>query len=78
MLSPPAICLSVTDGPWQVKRLGYNKSVSSAMIHHSAGVASEIAQSNQGREREAGKSAHSRPAQVDSKEKEKHSGRKVY
>lgn len=69
VLSPPAICLSVTDGPEQVKRLGWNKSVSSAMIHHSAGVASEIAQSNQGREREAGKSAHSRPAQMDSKEK---------
>lgn len=69
MLSPPAICLSVTDGPWQVKRLGWNKLVSSAMLHHSAGVASEIAQSNQGREREAGKRAHSRPAQMDGKEK---------
>lgn len=71
VLSPPAICLSVTDGPWQVKRLGWNKSVSSAMLHHSAGVASEIAQSNQGREREAGKRAHSRPAQMDGKEKRK-------
>lgn len=71
VLSPPAICLSVTDGPWQVKRLGWNKSVSSAMLHHSAGVASEIAQSNQGREREAGKRAHNRPAQMDGKEKRK-------
>jgi hypothetical protein len=63
-----SVCQSLTDLGKSKDSAGM-KSVSSAMIHHSTGVASEIAQSNQGRERETGKRAHSRPAQMDSKEK---------